>query len=74
MRNGHGIQEVSGSILLIFTKNTAFHFEIWCFSNFLRFLCFWVNKKVNGISRFCSLTAERMVRMAYIQEKVKEGA
>ena len=31
----HGIQEVSGSIPLISTKNTAFHFEMRCFSNFL---------------------------------------
>ena len=30
-----GIQEVSGSIPLIPTKNTAFHFEMRCFSKFL---------------------------------------
>ena len=30
----NGIQEVSGSIPLISTKNTVFHHEIRCFSNF----------------------------------------
>ena len=29
----NGIQEVSGSIPLISTKNTAFHFEMRCFSD-----------------------------------------
>ena len=67
----NGIQEVSGSIPLISTRNTAFHYEMRCFSNFLAFFVFLGQQKVNRISRFCPLTAERMVRMAYIQEKVK---